>query len=80
MPELVGEWEGETVVYEPLVRPPLVEAVCEFRFDPSDEWDSEHEVVVVPPVPRCGLFPVLGHADITLTSLELRVHAFLRPR
>jgi uncharacterized protein (TIGR04255 family) len=26
-------------VYEPLVSPPLVEAVCEFRFDPSDQWD-----------------------------------------
>ncbi len=22
-----------------LANPPLVEAVCEFRFDPSDEWD-----------------------------------------
>lgn len=22
-----------------LAKPPLVEAVCEFRFDPSDEWD-----------------------------------------
>lgn len=26
-------------MYEPLARAPLVEAVCEFRFDPSDEWD-----------------------------------------
>jgi uncharacterized protein (TIGR04255 family) len=26
-------------VYEPLVRPPLVEAVCEFRFAPTDQWD-----------------------------------------
>lgn len=26
-------------MYQPLVNPPLVEAVCEFRFDPSDEWD-----------------------------------------
>lgn len=25
--------------YEPLMKPPLVEAVCEFRFYPSDEWD-----------------------------------------
>jgi uncharacterized protein (TIGR04255 family) len=37
--EAVGEWEGRWAVYEPLVRPPLVEAVCEFRFDPSAEWD-----------------------------------------
>jgi uncharacterized protein (TIGR04255 family) len=27
------------VVYESLARPPLIEAVCEFRFAPSDEWD-----------------------------------------
>src|SRR5215218_1443830 len=26
-------------MYEPLVRPPLVEAVCEFRFAPTDQWD-----------------------------------------
>lgn len=35
-------WEsgkGDGVVYEPLVRPPLVEAVCEFRFAPTDQWD-----------------------------------------
>lgn len=31
--------EGDGVVYEPLVRPPLVEAVCEFRFAPTDQWD-----------------------------------------
>jgi len=33
------QWEGDRVVYEPLARPPLVEAVCEFRFEPTDEWD-----------------------------------------
>jgi uncharacterized protein (TIGR04255 family) len=37
--KLLEEWEGGGVVYEPLKRPPLVEAVCEFRFDPSDDWD-----------------------------------------
>lgn len=26
-------------MYEPLVRAPLVEAVCEVRFEPSEEWD-----------------------------------------
>ncbi len=26
-------------MYEPLARAPLVEAVCEVRFEPSDEWD-----------------------------------------
>lgn len=38
MPEPVKDGRDE-VLYEPLVKPPLVEAVCEFRFDPSVKWD-----------------------------------------
>lgn len=26
-------------MFEPLARPPLVEAICEFRFEPSEQWD-----------------------------------------
>jgi len=39
VPKVVGERKGDGVVYEPLASPPLVEAVCEFRFVPSDQWD-----------------------------------------
>jgi uncharacterized protein (TIGR04255 family) len=31
--------ENALVLGQQLAKPPLVEAVCEFRFDPSDEWD-----------------------------------------
>jgi uncharacterized protein (TIGR04255 family) len=26
-------------LFEPLANPPLVETICEFRFEPSDQWD-----------------------------------------
>ncbi len=26
-------------MFEPLAKPPLIEAICEFRFEPSEQWD-----------------------------------------
>jgi len=31
--------KGGCVLFEPLAKPPLVEAICEFRFEPSEQWD-----------------------------------------